>query len=404
MFYRKLLRNVPYDIIFQKGSMNMKDAVIVAYGRTPCCKARKGAYARTQMHVVDYTAQVVNGVLAKTPQLRPEMIDDFIFGTAAAMNTLAMNAGRTIIHRANLPDSISAMTINRFCSTGLQAMDMAANSIKAGETDVVMVCGAEDMTNNFGPPDMTYVNPWLMENRPDTMIPMGITAEIVAERYNITREDMDRLAVASHQKAAAAFQAGDLGRSIIPVELPDGTMQTEDEGIRPDTTMEKLSALKPSFKPDGQVTAGNSSQMTDAAAAMILMSKEKAGQLGIIPIASFIGFAVAGCAPDEMGIGPTVAVPKLMKKTGLSIEDMDVIELNEAFASQAEYCIRKLGLPEEKVNPWGGAIALGHPQGATGIFLSIKALDYLKKTSGRYALITMCVGGGMGAAGILELL
>ena len=384
--------------------MELKDAVIVAYGRSPCCKARKGGYARTGMNAIDFTAQVVRGVLDKVPQLKPEMIDDFIFGTAATMNALAQNAGRNVVHRAQLPDSVPAITINRYCSTGLQAMADAANAIRTGEMDVVMVCGAEDMTNSFGPLDPTYMNKWLMEHRPDSMVPMGITAENVAERYHISRRDMDELAVESHHKAAAAQQRGDLAASIIPITLPDGTVQTEDEGIRPDTNLEALAGLKPSFKENGSVTAGNSSQMTDAAAAAILMSADKAKELGIQPIARFVGFAVGGCAPDEMGIGPTVAVPKVMARTGMTLDQMDVIELNEAFASQALYCIRTLGMDPAKVNPWGGAMALGHPQGATGIFLSIKALDYLKKTGGKYALITMCIGGGMGAAGILELL
>lgn len=384
--------------------MDLRDAVVVAYGRSPCCKARKGSYALAQMNAIDYTAQVVRGVLDRVPQVKPEMIDDFIFGTAATMNALAMNAGRNVVHRAQLPDSVPAITINRYCSTGLQAISLAANAIRTGEMDIVMVCGAEDMTNSFGPLDMTYMNRWLLENRPDSLTPMGITAENVAERYHISRQEQDQLAVESHQKAAAAQKAGRLASSIIPITLPDGSVKTEDEGIRPDTNLEVLSGLDPSFREDGCVTAGNSSQMTDAAAAAILMSAQKAAELGVKPIARFVGFAVGGCAPDEMGIGPTVAVPKLMTRTGMRIDDMDVIELNEAFASQALYCIRELKLPREKVNPWGGAIALGHPQGATGIFLTIKALDYLKETGGKYALITMCIGGGMGAAGILELL
>lgn len=384
--------------------MELKDAVLVAYGRSPCCKARKGGYARTGMNAIDYTAQVVRGVLDKVPQLKPEMIDDFIFGTAATMNALAQNAGRNVVHRAQLPDSVPAITINRYCSTGLQAMADAANAIRTGEMDVVMVCGAEDMTNSFGPLDTTYMNKWLMENRPDSMAPMGITAENVAERYHISRADMDALAMESHRRAAAAQRRGDLADSIIPITLPDGSVQSEDEGIRPDTSLEALAGLKPCFREGGSVTAGNSSQMTDAAAAAILMSADKARELGIRPIARFVGFAVGGCAPDEMGIGPTVAVPKVMARTGMTLEQMDVIELNEAFASQTLYCIRTLGMDPARVNPWGGAMALGHPQGATGIFLSIKALDYLKKNGGRYALITMCIGGGMGAAGILELL
>lgn len=382
----------------------MKEVVLVAYGRSPSCKARKGAYAAQKMHVIDYSAQVVNGVLAKIPQVKPEMIEDFIFGTAATMNGLAMNAGRNITTRAELPDSVPAMTINRFCSTGLQAIALAANAIMAGEMDIVMVGGAEDMTNSFGPLDETFLNKWIVENRRDSMTPMGITAEIVAERYNVSKEDQDRFSMESHHKAAAARDKGYFKDSIIPITLPDGTVVSEDEGIRPDTTMEGLASLKPAFKEGGCITAGNSSQMTDAAAAAVLMSKEKAEELGIKPLAKFVGFNVAGCHPDEMGIGPTVAVPKLMSRLGMSLEQMDIIEINEAFASQALYCVRKLEMNPEKVNPWGGAIALGHPQGATGIVLTIKAIDYLRETGGKYGLVTMCIGGGMGAAGVFELI
>ncbi len=381
----------------------MKEAVIVAYGRSPSCKAKKGAYATHNMNAIDYTAQVVNGTLKKIPQLKPEMIDDFIFGTAATMNTFAMNSGRNVEHRAELPDSVPSMTINRYCSTGLQAMSLAANYIKTGEMDVVMVCGAEDMTNSFGPLDLTYANKWIMENRIDSLTPMGVTAENVAKRYGISRQAMDELAVASHKNASKAQHEGFFKDSIIPVELDDGSYVTEDEGIRPDTNLDSLALLKPCFDEHGSVTAGNSSQMTDAAACAIIMSSEKADELGIKPIAKFVGFSIAGCHPDEMGIGPVYAVPKLMQRLGLDINKMDVVELNEAFAAQAEYCARELKIPREKLNPWGGAIALGHPQGATGIVLSIKAMDYLKRTGGKYALITMCIGGGMGAAGVLEM-
>ncbi|MDR1573100.1 MAG: thiolase family protein [Clostridiales Family XIII bacterium] len=382
----------------------LKEAVIVGYGRSPCCKAQKGAFADARMNAIDYTGQVVCGVLERTPLIRPAMIEDFIFGTAATMNALAMNAGRNIVHRAELPDSVCAITINRYCSTGLQGIAMAANAIKVGEMDVVMVCGAEDMTNSFGPLDMTHANQWILKNRMDSLTPMGVTAENVAERYHVSREEMDEFALESHKKADIAQKTGKLSAGIVPIRLPDGTVIREDEGIRANTSLEALASLKSCFIEEGRVTAGNSSQMTDAAAAAIMTSADKAGELGLKPIARFLGFATAGCAPDEMGIGPVLAVPKLMAKLGMRIEDMNVIELNEAFASQAVYCIRELGLPKEKVNPWGGAIALGHPQGATGIVLSIKALEYLEDTGGKYALVTMCVGGGMGAAGIWEKL
>lgn len=233
---------------------------------------------------------------------------------------------------------------------------------------------------------------------------MGETAERVAERYDISRIDMEKMAVESHRKAALAQKNGKLAPSILPVTNADGQVLTLDEGIRPDTSLETLAGLKPCFRPEGRVTAATSSQTTDAAAFAVIMSAELAEQMGIVPIARFVGFAVAGCDPTVMGLGPIYAVPKVLSRAGLSLKDMDVIELNEAFAAQSIACIRELNLPEEKVNPYGGAMALGHPMGATGVFLTGKALDYLKDTGGKYALVTMCIGGGMGAAGIFELL
>lgn len=380
----------------------MKRAVILAYGRSGCSRAHKGPLAN--MHPVDYAAQTLRGVLARVPGLDEADIGDVIVGCAFPQNLLSMNAARLIVQRAGLPDCVPARTINRFCSSGLQAMADAANMIVAGQEELVVAGGVEDMTHCFRPAPTECWEPWLAEHCEGAYMSMGETAERVAERYNVTREDMERMAVASHAKAAAARKDGRLAPSIVPVTLPDGTVYDFDDGIRPDTSMETLAALKPCFRENGRVTAATSSQTTDAAAFVVLASEEKARELGVTPLAAIRGFAVTGCAADVMGIGPIYAIPKVMARTGMKIEQMDVIELNEAFAAQALACIRELKLPQEKVNPYGGAMALGHPMGATGAILSGKALDYLRDTGGRYGLVSMCIGGGMGAAAILERL
>lgn len=378
------------------------DAVIVAYGRSACCKARKGGLAHT--HPVDYGAQVLKGVLDRVPQLPPERIDDLIVGCAMPVGPMDRNAARLIALRAGLPHTVCAHTINRFCSSSLQAIATAANAIMANQMDCVVAGGVEDMSVCFTDYPEEYQNPWLTEHCPGSYMSMGETAERVADRFGITRQSMDAMAVESHRKAHEAQVNGKLQPSIIPVVNQQGETLTQDEGIRPGTSMETLAGLKPCFRPDGRVTAATSSQTTDAAAFVVVMSAKLAQQLNIKPIARFVGFAVAGCDPTVMGLGPIFAVPKVMARSGMSIEDMDVIELNEAFASQAIACMQELNLPKEKVNPYGGAMALGHPMGATGAFLTGKALDYLKDTGGKYALVTMCIGGGMGAAGIFELL
>lgn len=382
-----------------------REAVIVAYGRTPTSRARKGPLAN--MHSIDYAAQALKGVLAKLPQIKPEMIDDVIVGAARHINTTDLNMARLIVNRAQLPDSVTAQTINRFCSSSLQAIATAANGILAGMQDIVVAGGVEDMTHCFTPPSEESLNKWLVENYIGAYMTMGETAERVAEKYGITREDMEKMAVESHAKAAAAQKAGKLAPSIIPVEGVDAEGKrfifSEDDGIRPGTSMETLAGLKPCFRENGLVTAATSSQTTDAAAFAVVMSSDKAKELGIKPIAKFVRFEVAGCDATIMGVGPIYAIPKVMAKSGMSIKDMDVIELNEAFASQALACIRELGLPYDRVNPYGGAMALGHPMGATGAFLTGKALDYLQDNGGKYALVSMCIGGGMGAACIFEL-
>lgn len=381
-----------------------KQAVIIAYGRTPLARAFKGGL--TQTHPVEYGAQALKGVLAKVPGLDFSAIEDVIAGCSMPERYTGFNIARLIAQRAGLPDTVPGQTINRFCSSGLQAIATAANAILAGEMDVVVAGGVELMTGiNMAHPE-EYQDALLREQIPGTYLPMGITAENVAERCGITREEMEAMAVQSHQKAAAAQSAGKFDEEIIPITTltEDGPITlTADEGIRAGTTAEGLAELNPCFKEDGLVTAATSSQMTDGAGFVILMSREKANALGCTPIARFVSFAVGGVAAEVMGIGPIEAIPKVMAKTGLTVDDMDVIELNEAFAAQALACIRELKLPVEKINPNGGAMALGHPLGATGAILTCKALSELSRTGGKYALITMCIGGGMGAAGIFEM-
>ena len=385
----------------------MREAVIVAYGRSPVCRSRKGGFSG--MHPLEYAAQTLDGILNQIPQLDRGEIEDVIVGCAVQTGKTSMNMGKLLAARAGLPQNVAAQTINRFCSSGLQAIATASNAILAGQGDVYVAGGIEDMTSTFAPYPKEDCDEWLLENDIGAYMPMGITAENVVSRYGITREEMDAFAVASHNKAKKARDEGKLAPSIIPVEGInfEGTKQliTQDEGIRDNASMEGMAALKPCFlRENGSVTAGTSSQTSDAAAFVVLMEKEKALALGIQPIAKLVSFAVVGCDATEMGVGPVYAVPKALQRANLAVEDMDVVELNEAFASQSIYCIRELKLDPEKVNPYGGALALGHPMGATGAFLTAKVLDYLKDQQKKYGLVTMCIGGGMGAAGIFERL
>jgi len=388
--------------------MIMREAVIVGYGRSAVCRAFKGSFRNT--HPIEYSAQVLRGVIEKSG-IRTDEIEDVIMGCAVQHKTTSMNIAKSVVQRAGLPISVSGHTINRFCSSGLQAIATAANAIAANQGDVIIAGGVEDMSDTFEPYPEEYQDAWLNEHCPGAYMGTGLTAENVVKKYNLSRAEMEQMAYESHMKAAKAQKAGKLAPSIIPVTVKDeegnDKVVTQDEGIRPTTNLESLAKLKPCFIPEeegGTVTAATSSQTSDAAAFVVVMEKEKALAQGIKPIAKLISFAVAGCDSTMMGLGPIYAVPKALERAGLTMDDMDVIELNEAYAAQAIPCIRELKMDPAKVNPYGGAMALGHPMGATGAFLTCKLLDYLKDNNGRYGMVTMCIGGGMGAAGIFELL
>lgn len=382
-----------------------QEVVIVGYGRSAVARSLKGALANE--HPVDFAAEVLQGVLNKVPTLDKELIDDIIVGCAIPEDVQGLNVARVIASRADIPDSVPAQTVNRFCSSGLQTIATGANAIMANQADIIVAGGVETMSGVPMSFDMSAINATLMKEKPQVYVPMGMTAEYVADKYGVTREQMDEFAIDSHKKAAAAQEANVFDREIIPVTYGDieGNPLTfkEDEGVRGNQTMEELAQLGPAFKEDnGKVTAGNSSPLSDGAAFVVMMSAEKAEELGLKPIAKFKGFAVAGLDPLFMGMGPVYAIPKVLERTGLSLDDMDAIELNEAFAAQAIACINELNLPKEKVNPRGGAMALGHPLGATGSILTCKLLSYLEDTNGKYGMVSMCIGGGMGAAGIFE--
>ncbi|MEO0278908.1 MAG: acetyl-CoA C-acyltransferase [candidate division WOR-3 bacterium] len=395
----------------------MRQAVIVAAARTAVGKAPRGTLKDTRPD--DLGAIVVSEVV-KRAGIDPSLVEDVIMGCAFPEGEQGMNVGRIIAMKAGLPTTACGMTINRFCSSGLQAIAIAAGHIIAGYADVIIAGGVESMSMiPMGGLKQT-ANPELMDTFPQLYMAMGNTAEIVAQRYGITREEQDMFAYRSHMRASQAIKEGKFNEEIVPVKTrvlrtrPDGSTYEEevefkvDEGVRADTTIEALSKLPPAFWPPGKgtVTAGNSSQMSDGAACVLLMSDKKAQELGLKPIAIFRGFALGGVDPDVMGIGPTVAVPKLLKQTGVKIEDIDLIELNEAFASQSLACIKILGwqdIMEEKINVNGGAIALGHPLGCTGAKLTVQLIYELRRRKGKYGIVTMCIGGGMGAAGLFEI-
>ena len=387
------------------------EAVIVDCLRTPVGKAPKGTLRNTRPD--DLAALVIRRLLEKHPEVTPTEIDDVILGCAMPEAESGMNMARVAALRAGLPDSVPGVTINRFCSSGLQAIAMAADRIRSGSAQIVIAGGAESLSmipmagNKFSP------NPWMVDHLPQIYMGMGLTAEEVQKKYGIGREDADQFAYRSHQNALHAQAAGKFDDEMVPVPVESTTLDngsakhhsamfTKDEGPRADTSLEALAKLKAVFQSDGTVTAGNSSQTSDGAAAAIVMSDKKAEELGLNPMARFVSFAVAGVPPEIMGIGPVVAIPKALALAGLKIEDIGVIELNEAFAVQALAVIRKAGLDLDRVNPNGGAIALGHPLGCTGAKLTATILRELHRKDARYGMVTMCVGGGQGAAGIFE--
>jgi acetyl-CoA acyltransferase len=392
----------------------MKEAVIVSVARTAVGKAPRGVLRSTRPD--DMAAAVIREVLRRAPALDPNGVEDVILGCAMPEAEQGSNVARVASLRAGLPVTTSAMTINRFCSSGLQAIALASERIAAGSAEVIIAGGTETMSMiprggyHFSP------NPYLMDHYPDAYLSMGLTAENLAVKYQITREEQDRFSLRSHQHAIAAIEQGKFREEIVPLEVIDVSMnggnkpQTRkvqfetDEGPRRDTSMEALGKLKPAFHAHGTVTAGNSSQMSDGAAAAVVMSLDRARALGLAPLARLVSYATAGCPPEEMGVGPVYAIPKAMRLAGLKLPDMDVIELNEAFAAQALAVIKLAELDLERTNVNGGAIALGHPLGCTGAKLTATLLGELQRRKVRYGLVTMCVGGGMGAAGIFESL
>ena len=392
----------------------MREAVIVSAVRTAVGKAPKGTLRATRPD--DLGAYAIKGALERVPNLDKKEVEDVIIGCAMPEAEQGQNVARICSLRAGLPIETAAMTVNRYCASGLQTIALAAERIRGGGSEVIVAGGTESMSLIPFGGNKVSINPWLEENYPNTYLSMGLTAERVAKHYGIAREDADRFALASHQKALAAQAAGRFAEEIIPVPVtflvPNGKTKPEkteirfqaDEGPRADTSFEALSKLKPVFHAKGAVTAGNSSQTSDGAAAAVLMSGERAAALGLQPLARFVSFAFAGCLPEEMGMGPLYAVPKALKLAGLSLDQIDVIELNEAFAAQALAVIKTLGMDMAKVNVNGGAIALGHPLGCTGAKLTASLLQELKRRNARYGMVTMCVGGGQGAAGIFERL
>ena len=389
----------------------MREVVLVSSVRTPVGRAYKGTLRATRPD--ELAAVAIRGALDRVPQLDPKEIEDVILGCAMPEAEQGMNVARIAALRAGLPVETAAMTVNRFCSSGLQSIAMAAERIAAGGAEVIVAGGTESMSLVPMGGHKISPNPWLVEHYPDSYLSMGLTAERLAQRFGISRESADEFSLHSHEKALAAIQAGKFEDETVSVPVsfvtPNGSKPKRqeivfktDEGPRADTSLEALLALKPAFHAKGTVTAGNSSQMSDGAAAAVVMSAERATQLGIKPLVRYVSFATDGYKPEEMGLGPVFAIPKALKLAGLKLSDIDVIELNEAFAAQSLAVIKEAGADPARVNPNGGAIALGHPLGCTGAKLTATVIRELKRRNGRYGMVTMCVGGGMGAAGIFE--
>jgi acetyl-CoA acyltransferase len=390
----------------------MKEAVIVSGARTAVGRAPRGALRASRPD--DMAGAAIAEAVRRADGLDPAEVEDVLLGCAVTEGTQGLNVARIAAQRAGLPASVPGQTVNRFCSSGLQTIASAAERIMAGFATTLVAGGTEHMSSTPTPPPTFAPNPAVVRGHPEYYMSMGLTGEQVAERWGVSREDQDAFALRSHQRAAKAVDSGLFDPEIVPLPVrldwldDDGRPQrlettfARDEGPRRDTSAEALATLKPVFKQGGTITAGNSSQRSDGAAAVVVMERERAERLGLRPLARFVGYAVGGVAPEVMGIGPTVAIPKLLELTGLRLEDVDLVELNEAFASQTLAVIRELGMDVEKVNVNGGAIALGHPMGATGTKLTIQLLAELARRQARYGMVTMCVGGGQGAAGIFE--
>ncbi len=393
----------------RKGA-RMNEAVIVSIARTAVGRAPRGTLRGT--HPVDLTAAALSGALNRAEGLDPADIEDVIVGCAMPEGTQGYNVARLAALRAGLPDMVPAQTVNRFCSSGLQTIALAAERIMVGHATTIVAGGTEHMSSTLEMPDFSP-NPGLLEINPAAYMGMGLTAEQVAREFDVSREDQDEFALRSHTLAKEAVNSGVFDDEIVPLDVKldwvddSGDSQhfettfARDEGPR-DTSSEKLANLKPAFQNGGTVTAGNSSQRSDGAAAVVVMEREEAERRGLTPLARFVGFAVGGVRPEVMGIGPTVAIPKVLKQSGISLDEIDLIEFNEAFAAQALAVIREVGMDLEKTNVHGGAIALGHPMGATGTKLTVQLLSEMKRRNSKYGMVTMCIGGGMGAAGIFE--
>jgi len=391
----------------------MKEAVVVAACRTAAGKAPRGILKNTRPEAMG--CAVLEDLMKRAGDLDPMVIDDVVIGCTFPESVQGLNLGRVLVMSMGWPDRIPGMTVNRFCSSGLQAIAIAAEKIMCGFADVVVAGGVENMSQIPMGGSMMYPNPALVDTRPGAFTGMGLTAENVAERFNIGRDEQDAFGAKSQQKAEKAIKEGRFKSQIVPLKvkkqkkLPNGHFEFEefifdqDEGMRPGTTKEGIGKIPAAFKPGGSVTAGNSSQTSDAAAAVLLMSKEKAKELGLKPMATFRYHAVEGCDPEVMGVGPAVAIPRVLKLADMELDRIDLIELNEAFAAQAIYCINELGINEEITNVNGGAIALGHPLGCTGAKLTTQLIYEMQERKVRWGLVSMCIGFGMGAAGIFEV-
>jgi acetyl-CoA acetyltransferase family protein len=392
----------------------MREAVIVATSRTGMAKSFRGSFNQTRPD--DMVAHCIKDALGKVPQLDAAEIDDVVVGTGFPEGPQGFNIGRNVAVLAGLPVTVPGSTVSRFCSSGLNAVAVAGHMVQVEGADAVIAGGVESITmlqNDFNKKNL--FNSWMMDHKKEIYMPMGMTAEVVAERYKVAREKQDEFALASQQRTAAAQSSGKMDDEIAPMQATmlvtdkatGETSQKEvtvdrDECNRPNTTMEGLAKLPPAFTETGSVTAGNSSQFSDGASVNVIMSLDRAKALGIEPLGFFRGCVYAGCEPDEMGIGPVFAVPKLLERHGLKLDDVDIVELNEAFASQAVYCRDRLGIDPERLNPNGGAISIGHPYGMTGARLTGTLLLELRRQKKRWGIVTMCVGGGMGAAGLFE--